>query len=204
MLHQWLNEISYIGPASHKLCLALANETCYTSVSATFACPDSLRFCGMALESSQMGAWWDNLSTISMAWKPALWWIRSISRQPNRYSVIPTCPFPSTDNAILLVSCLIYQRSTVGMESYAVVLVRGYADLYEIAYLKTHHNLFVTSYTYDITNKWLWVDGWGQVIQCWGVYQCQWKSYQANYESSTVSSASFIATYSNCCFKYYS
>ena len=64
-----------------------------------------------------------HLSTISMAWKPTLWWSRSIRRQPNRYSVIPTCPFPSTDSAILLVSCLTYTRSTIGMESYAVVLV---------------------------------------------------------------------------------
>ena len=46
MLHQWLEEISYIGPASHKLCLALAGVNCYTSVSATFACPPTLLWHG--------------------------------------------------------------------------------------------------------------------------------------------------------------
>ena len=117
-----------------------------------------------------------------------------------------------------------YIRVTVGMKSYAVVLVMWLCEILRNRILKYR----IIIYSWRIwRNKYMaatwWVgslgaktysaiegkglahetNGWALVMQwqCWSVFQCRWKSYQANYESSTVSSVSFIAIYSSCCSK---
>ena len=48
--------------------------------------------------------------------------------------------------------------------------------------------------------------GCGYAVTVWGCFSVAVpvEELSANYESSTVSTASFIATYSSCCSKYYS